>query len=311
MDTLFYYDPIFLEHDTGIHPERPDRLSSVLSFLEHKYGDTLAVEKPRRARIEQAAFVHHILYLESVDLICRRGGGFLDGDTPVSPKSFEAALYSAGAVLDCADALVSGKTQSAFALVRPPGHHARPSNGMGFCIINNIAVAAKYLIKEHNLDRILIVDIDVHHGNGTQEFFYEDSKVYFFSMHRYPFYPGTGSENETGSGKGEGYTLNLPVKYGNAPEETVEQFSTALSLACEKHSPQMMLVSAGFDAFKDDPVGGLGLSIEHYTKIAQIIRDKADEFCEGGVLSSLEGGYSLSGLPQCLSAYVDGLSRGG
>jgi acetoin utilization deacetylase AcuC-like enzyme len=308
---IFYYDPIFLEHDTGAHPERPERLSVILTHLKGVYGDDFRLHAPRRAAMEELTPVHDRAYLESVRAKCDGGGGALDGDTPVSPRSFEAALHAAGALLDGADVLAEGRDRFALALVRPPGHHARPAAGMGFCLINNIAVAARYLMQRHGLDRVLIADFDVHHGNGTQEIFYRDPDVFFLSMHRYPFYPGTGGTNETGEGPGEGKTLNLPVPLGTPPDEIVDAFTHALRSAARDHRPGMLLVSAGFDAFAEDPVGGLGLLPGHFADLGRAVRETAEEVCDGKVLTALEGGYSLTGLPLCLAAYLAALSPQG
>lgn len=307
MNTLFYYDPIFLEHDTGAHPECRARLESIIGRLEKAYGDDLIMNTPRRAGIDEAAAVHARDYLEDVQERCRAGGGFLDADTPVSEQSFEAALHGTGAVLDAARALMEGRTESAFVLARPPGHHARPAAAMGFCLINHVAVAAEALKAQHGLKRVLIVDFDVHHGNGTQEIFYRDGSVFFISMHRFPFYPGTGGSDEKGEGPGQGTTLNLPVVFGTQPEEMLAQFCDALEKSVEEHKPEMILVSAGFDAYAMDPIGGLGLMPEHYLILGRALKKAANRCCGGRLLSSLEGGYSLDGLPLCLEAYATGL----
>ncbi|MFH2001300.1 MAG: histone deacetylase [Planctomycetota bacterium] len=307
MDTTFFYHPVFLEHDNGPHPESPARLRVILSHLQEVFGERLRVTEPGTAAIEDLTGVHDRAYLESVARLCRNGGGDLDADTPVSLRSFEAALLGAGAMQGCADALMLGKTRSAFALVRPPGHHARPAAGMGFCVINNIAVAAEHLKRRHNVKRILIADFDVHHGNGTQEIFYRDASVFFLSIHRILFYPGTGGAIERGEGPGLGKTLNLPIMFGTPPHAFVDAFASGLRRASEAHDPEILLVSAGFDAYAHDPVGGLGLMPEHYRSIADSIRETAERFCNGKILTTLEGGYSLSGLPLCLEAYVRGL----
>ncbi len=307
MKTVFYYHPIFLEHETGPHPEQPKRLEKILSLLKQNKGEEFAPTAPGKADMGCVLAVHQQEYIESVDELCAEGGGFLDGDTPACARSFEAAMHAAGAVVEAADALAQSKAGAAFALVRPPGHHARPASGMGFCLINNVAVGAAHLLKKHDMERVLIVDFDVHHGNGTQEIFYEDPAVFFLSMHRYPFYPGTGGEDEVGKGDGRGKTLNVPVLYDTPPEKIMSSFRSALERAAAEHKPGMILVSAGFDAYAGDPIAGLGLQPEHYLKIGEAIRAVADVQCEGKVLSTLEGGYSLTGLPLCLDAYVDGI----
>jgi acetoin utilization deacetylase AcuC-like enzyme len=307
MNTTFFYDPVFLEHDTGDHPECAERLRRIVTHLQEKAVGGFAPEAPRRARIEDLAGVHDRVYLDRLEDTCRNGG-FLDADTAVSPRSFDAALTAAGAVLDCADTLCSGDASSVFALVRPPGHHARPAAAMGFCLINNVAVAADYL-KKKGLDRILIVDFDVHHGNGTQEIFYRDGSVFYLSLHRFPFYPGSGGRDENGDGKGAGKNLNVPLAFDAPPEETIRAFREALDSAAASHEPEILIVSAGFDAYLHDPVGGLGLLPEHYVAIGKAIGEAAKRCCGGKVLSALEGGYSLTGLPLCLEAYVEGLGK--
>ncbi len=307
MNTTFFYDPVFLEHDTGDHPECAERLRRVVAHLREKGAGDFAPITPRKAKIEDLAGVHDPAYLDGLEETCRKGG-FLDVDTAVSSCSFDAALSAAGAVLDCADALCSGDASSVFALVRPPGHHARPSTAMGFCLINNVAVATDYL-KKKGIDRILIIDFDVHHGNGTQEIFYSDGSVFFLSLHRFPFYPGSGGRDERGSGRGTEKNLNVPCAFGTPPEETVRTFRAAVDNAAASHEPEVLVVSAGFDAYLHDPVGGLGLLPGHYLTIGEVIGETADRYCGGKVLSALEGGYSLTGLPLCLDAYVEGLEK--
>jgi len=309
MNTLLYYHPLFLEHETGPHPEEPGRLRAILSHLHERYGDSLELLAPRRAERDDVARLHDPAYLSALERICRGGGGDLDPDTPVSTHSYDAALHAAGALCDGADALMAGAARSALGLVRPPGHHAFAAAAGGFCMINNVAVAARYLQSAHGVERILIVDFDVHHGNGTQDIFYEDGSVFFLSMHRYPFYPGTGSVAETGRGAGREKTLNLPIAFGQRAEEIVETFSEGIEKAAASHDPEMILVSAGFDGYEKDPIGGLGLRPEHYAAIGAALRRVADRQCDGKILSTLEGGYSLSGLPLCVDAYIAGLSE--
>ncbi len=311
MDTLLYYHPLFLEHETGPHPEDPGRLRAILSLLHERYGESLDLLAPRRADHEDVARIHDPAYLSALERVCRRGGGYLDPDTPVSERSLDAALHAAGALCDGADAIMAGKARSAFCLVRPPGHHAFAAAAGGFCIINNVAVAAAYLRERHGLERILIVDFDVHHGNGTQAIFYEEESVFFLSLHRFPFYPGTGSAAETGQGAGKGKTLNLPIAFGQLPDATVETFAAGIEKAATAHDPEMILVSAGFDGYEKDPVGGLHLEPEHFARIARILGDVADRHCGGRILSTLEGGYSLTGLRLCVDAFLGGLSGEG
>jgi len=310
MKTLLYYHPLFLEHETGPHPEEPGRLRAILSFLHERYADRLELLAPRRAAREDVAQLHNRAYLSALERICDGGGGDLDPDTPVSARSFEAALHAAGALCDGADALMAGAARSAFGLVRPPGHHAFAASAGGFCMINNVAVAARYLQNKHGIDRVLIIDFDVHHGNGTQDIFYEDGSVFFLSLHRYPFYPGTGSAAERGRGSGKEKTLNLPIPFGQRADEIVEIFAAGAEKAAAHHDPGIILVSAGFDGYEKDPIGGLGLRPEHYGAIGRTLAQIAGRYCGGKILSTLEGGYSISGLPLCVDAYIAGLSKG-
>ncbi len=223
------YDPIYLEHDTGSHVENSQRLVAIMSHLEEtgliNQATTLP---PRPALIEELEMVHTPEYISQIERVAERGGGWLDPDTVMCPKSYEVALYAAGGVLTAVEAVMKGEVNSAFALVRPPGHHATQNRAMGFCIFNNIAIAAKFALANFNLNRILIADFDVHHGNGTQETFYADLKVLYFSTHQYPFYPGTGRIEETGTGEGEGTTVNFPMAAGWGDEEYLRAFNEVL-----------------------------------------------------------------------------------
>ncbi len=306
MNTVFYYDPLFLEHETGEHPESPERLRAVLSHFDGRQ-DGPVFRRPGRAARKSLILAHDARYVDAVEDLCSRGGGFLDGDTPVSEKSFEAAVHAAGAVLDAADELAAGRIASAFALVRPPGHHARPAQGMGFCLFNNIAVAARHLQEEHGAKKVLIVDFDLHHGNGTQEIFYHDPDVVYLSIHRFPFYPGTGSAGETGEGAGAGATVNVPVSGGIPPDESLGFFIAALDRTADAVLPDALLVSAGFDGYAHDPLGGLGFLPAHFREIGAALRKTADACCGGRILSALEGGYSISAMPVCLEAYLEGV----
>lgn len=307
MNTVLYYDPLFLEHDTGDHPESPERLRAVLDHFEGDREGAPAFREPGSADPASLAAVHDRGYVDAVEAACERGGGFLDGDTPLSRQSYAAACRAAGAVIDAADDLAADRQKSAFALVRPPGHHARPAQGMGFCLFNNIAVAARHLQNEHGRRKVLIVDFDLHHGNGTQEIFYSDPDVVYLSIHRFPFYPGTGSARETGDGPGEGATVNIPVAADTPPGKIVGLFTDALIRTAEACKPEALLVSAGFDGYAHDPLGGFGLLPDHFRAIGAALRDTAGSWCQGKILTALEGGYSISGLPLCLEAYLQGL----
>jgi acetoin utilization deacetylase AcuC-like enzyme len=225
-------------------------------------------------------------------------------DTFASPESYEVALLAAGGVLAAVDSVVAGEVSSAFCAVRPPGHHALPSRAMGFCLFNNIAIAARYLQKKHNLPKILIVDWDVHHGNGTQDVFYDDPTVLYFSVHQYPFYPGTGSRSEKGKGEGLGFTINVPLPAGSGDEEYREVFEKILKPAAYEFDPDFVLVSAGFDALEGDLLGGMRVSVEHFAEMTRFVKRIADDCCDGRLVSVLEGGYELEGLAKAVEAHL-------
>jgi acetoin utilization deacetylase AcuC-like enzyme len=307
--TLLYYDPQFLEHNTGRgHPERPERVRQIIARLEAS-GLAAQCERPTwhpasRARLE---LVHEPGYSDRITAVGERGGGFLDPDTVVSPASPPVAQLAVGATCDAVDRILAGEAKSALCLVRPPGHHALPERAMGFCLFNNVAVAAKVAIEEHRLDRVLIVDWDVHHGNGTQDMFYADGRVGYFSIHRWPFYPGTGGADETGIGDGAGATRNLPVTYGTSREVYLDLFRLELENFAARIRPQLVLVSAGFDSHRADPIGSLGLEVEDFARLTEIVRDVALVHADGRVLSVLEGGYNPSALAECVETHLRGL----
>jgi acetoin utilization deacetylase AcuC-like enzyme len=303
--TLFYYDPRFLEHDTGTHPEQPARLQHTIARLEQS-GLATRCQRPAwkpvsLARLER---VHEPSHIERVAATTKRGGGRLDPDTVVSPASFDVAQLAAGAACDAVDRVLAGEAKTAFCLVRPPGHHALAERAMGFCLFNNVAVAARVAREEHGIDRVLIVDWDVHHGNATQDTFYADGHVGFFSIHRWPFYPGTGAQDETGTGDGLGTTRNLPVTMGSPRAHFVSRFRHELEDFAARIRPQLVLVSAGFDAHRLDPVGSLGLEIEDFDELTKIVRDIAAVHAEDRIVSMLEGGYNPPILAECVEAHV-------
>ena len=253
---IIVYDEIFLEHDTGKHPECAERLANTVQHL-HSTGlwDECTIHTPREATVEELEAVHFPAHVKKVREMSAVGGGYFDMDTPVSARSYEAALKAAGGVMDAVDFVMADKDKTALCLVRPPGHHATPFLGMGFCLFNNIAVAAAYAMDKHNLERIFIMDFDVHHGNGTQEIFYAEPRVMFCSTHRAPFYPGSGSKDETGDDKGKGFTVNLPMDYGITPDEYLAELDGVLEGVADKFKPELVMISAGFDGIfgtKDD-----------------------------------------------------------
>lgn len=310
--TLLYTDPLFLQHQTGAHPERPLRVATIDAQL-HETGLAARCTRPTwdPATTEQLARIHEPRYLDVLRHFAADGGGRIEVDTVVSPQSYNVALAAAGAVCDAVARVVAGEDNSALCLVRPPGHHALPTGAMGFCLLNNIAVAAQAALTEQRLDRVLIVDWDVHHGNGTQDAFWEEEQVGFFSIHRWPFYPGTGDSSETGSGKGLGATCNLPIAFGTSRREYLAVFAKELEAFAAKVRPQLVLVSAGFDAHREDPIGSLDLEVEDFAELTRLVRQVADEHCGGKLVSVLEGGYHPERLAESVGAHLTELLRNG
>lgn len=303
--TGFVYHSNCLKHDTGRgHPERPDRLEACIQALQasHFWADLVQIE-PVSATIDQICYAHTKLYVERVKRHCVQSVP-LAYDTPVSTDSFNVALLSAGSVLAAADAVMTGKVNNAFALVRPPGHHATSDLGMGFCLFNNVAVAARYLQLEHKIDKVAIVDWDVHHGNGTQDIFYEDDSVFYFSIHEFPLYPGSGLASEIGAGKGIGTTLNAPMCAESEANDYIEVFEKLLKPALIEFSPDFIIISAGFDAHCLDLLASINLTAEGFGGLTDIILDIAAQCCEGRLVSALEGGYSLEGLSESVVAHI-------
>ena len=308
--TTVIYDDIYLKHDTGPnHPENPTRLINTIKHLESTgIWQKLNIKKPRIATKEEVSMVHSISHIEKVAELARTGGGYLDPDTYVSSNSYNAALYATGALFTAIDLIMNKKSNNAFCLVRPPGHHATPTRGMGFCLFNNVAVAAKYIQSKYNLNRIVIIDWDVHHGNGTQDAFYEDPSVMYFSMHRYPFYPGTGKKEEIGKGEGSGFTINVPLDYDTESQEYLETFKDIMEKRIKQFNPQFILISSGFDAYRLDPVGSLGLGASEYNTLTKLTQNIAKDCCKGRIVSCLEGGYHLLDLPRCIEEHLKGLN---
>jgi acetoin utilization deacetylase AcuC-like enzyme len=310
--TLLYTDPLFLQHHTGHHPERPARLEAISARLEQA---GLAA-RCRAGSYEplsegQVRALHSPAMIDRVRRLAAEGGGHLNPDTPISAASFHVALAAAGACVSAVDAVLRGEDRTALCLVRPPGHHATPTTSMGFCLFNNVALAAHRARSEHGPDRILIVDFDVHHGNGTQDIFYADGGVYFLSIHRYGwgFYPGTGARDETGTGPGLGTTRNVPVAYGTRRRDYHGAFANALEEMADACRPELVLVSAGFDAHARDPIGSLGLETEDFETLTHRIREVAEVHAAGRLVSCLEGGYDLEALAESVQAHLEELLR--
>lgn len=308
--TVLYHDPLFQQHQTGNHPESPARLQAIARKLEQsQLVERCELGKLRVAAVDEVTRLHERDYVTSVAEYASAGGGRIESDTVVSPRSFDVALNAAGAALAAVDDVLTGRDQTALCLIRPPGHHALPHSAMGFCLFNNVALAAEQALRVHDLERVLIVDWDVHHGNGTQDVFYERDDVYFFSAHRSPFYPGTGGADETGTGKGLGATFNLPLKFGTPRDEYLTRFERMLTDAATRCRPQLVLLSAGFDAHRDDPIGSLGLETEDFVRLTHSVQAVAREYCGGRIVSLLEGGYNVSALADCVAVHLTELLK--
>jgi acetoin utilization deacetylase AcuC-like enzyme len=306
MSAGYVYDPVYLKHDTGQHVEVAARLEAIMAHLEQTgLKDQLTLIKPRPATIDEIALVHRQDYIKEIEETAQKGGGWLDPDTVMSAGSYEAALYAAGGLIRAVEAVMGGEPSSAFALVRPPGHHATAGYAKGFCLFNNIAIAAKYALGKYNLERILIVDFDVHHGNGTQDTFYNDPRVMYISTHEYPFYPGSGAVEETGAGEAEGTNVNIPLPAGCGDAEYLKVFEQVIVPLARRFKPGLILVSAGYDGHWADPLAMMELSVSGYGRMAGIIKNLADELCRGRLTFTLEGGYNLEALAASVKATFD------
>ncbi|MDF3820596.1 histone deacetylase [Leptospira sp. 96542] len=297
----------FLKHDTGSgHPETYLRLQSILDHLTKQLSqrDFEWISDFKEATPAQISAIHNPDYIRMVANVCKQNQkGYLDGDTIYSPHSYTAAALATGAGIHLADQILSGSLKNGMALVRPPGHHAESDFAMGFCIFNNIAVTAKYLLSK-GIKKVLIFDWDVHHGNGTQHQFYEDDSVYFVSMHQFPFYPGTGKDSERGEGKGYGTTLNLPLARSSTEFDYFKHFSV-IHKEMEKFQPEFVLVSAGFDAHKEDPLGGMELGTNSFERFTSELLNIANTYAKGRMISFLEGGYHLAALAESVGVHLN------
>ncbi len=305
--TALLLDDLLTHHATAPgHPERPERLAAVRAALEPLNAPLILPS--RRARFDEVTLCHEPAYVENVLRLIKEGETELSGgDVSVSAESGEVALHAVGGVIDVVDAVLDGRADNAFCAVRPPGHHARPAAAMGFCLFNNIAIAARHAQKHRGLERVAIVDWDVHHGNGTQEIFYRDGTVLFFSTHQSPWYPGTGAAEETGDGRGKGLILNRPLPSGSGQSEIVGAFWETFLPALEKFRPQLLLISAGFDSRAGDPLGQFRLEDADFGTLTRLMGDAAARYCQGRLVSVLEGGYNLAGLGPATRAHVSAL----
>lgn len=317
MATHLLLDPVFKQHLTGNgHPERPERYDAVTKALDTAgLSRTLSRVALRKATRDEVMLVHSGAYVDTVfrETAAIEGSRYLrdlsTGDTVVGPGSLDVALQAVGSILNAADAVIGKKAKNAFCAVRPPGHHATPNRGMGFCVFNNAAIAARYAQKKHGLARVMIADWDVHHGNGTQDAFYGDGSVFFFSTHQSPWYPGTGQADETGEGKGAGKVMNCPFAAGAGAKEIIGVFRERLAVAMNEFKPDLVILSAGFDSRIDDPLGRFRLTDADFAELTRIALDIATKHAAGRLLSILEGGYSLEGLAAAVSSHVGELAK--
>lgn len=300
------YDPVCLQHDTGEHPECAERVARAEAWLRDPARTIPFSWHPaRRATDDDLQRVHPAAHVQHVRSIAAAGGGRLDADTVASAASFEAATAAAGACLTAIDLALESRDSLPFALVRPPGHHALADQAMGFCLFNSIAVAARYA-QSLGHAKIAIVDFDVHHGNGTEAIFYDDPSVLFVSSHQHPLYPGTGAAEDRGRGEGEGFTINLPLEAGTTGPELIAVLEREAAPAIERFEPDMLLVSAGFDAYRHDPLAQLAVDIDDFAAIGSMLARWARDHASGLWMATLEGGYHLDDLPKCIDAFLAG-----
>ncbi len=305
---LLYRDSVFTRHDTGRHPECVARIERVNKMLDQNWLSRSSQPNWKAASREAIERVHATAYFDQLKAWCASAAGQIESDTVVSEGSWQSALMAAGAAIDAVERVIDGEDKTAFCAVRPPGHHALPDGPMGFCLFNNVAIAAHAAVAK-GLHRVMIIDWDVHHGNGTQDVFWEDGRVAFFSIHRSPFYPGTGRSDETGSKAGLGFISNVPVPADIRLDTFTRRFTDGITALADKVRPELILISAGFDAHRADPVGSLCLTDEDFGTLTKIVQSVANVHCNGRIVSLLEGGYNLDHLPMSVNAHLEQLAQ--
>ena len=309
MSVQLIYDPAYLTHNTGDHPENARRLEAILRVLgtDEALSRKVGRLKPKPAAREDITRCHREELIRGIEDMAKQGVEYIDVDTRISPESFEVARLAAGAAIAAVDAVMKEEGGRAFGLIRPPGHHATISKAMGFCLFNNAAIGARYAQAKYGVERVLIIDWDVHHGNGTQEIFWTDPTVFYFSTHQYPYYPGTGAANERGGGKGEGFTLNVPLRAATPARDHRQSFTDALREIEGKFHPDLIIISAGFDSKRGDPLGGLMLEDTDFSEMTKEVLRIAEKHGAGRVVGLLEGGYNLDLLGNSVRSHISAL----
>jgi len=302
-------DPVYLKHETGVHPENAKRLEAIISALDkdESLSNRLVRITPKPAHNEDIARCHREELVYHLESLCVRGETYVDVDTRISPESFEVAKLAAGAATTAVDAVMNQDGGRAFCVIRPPGHHATITNAMGFCLFNNAAIGARYAQARYGVERVLIIDWDVHHGNGTQDIFWSDPTVFYFSTHQYPHYPGTGAADERGDGRGEGTTLNIPLSMGTPARDHRQAFIDAMHQIERGFPPDLVIISAGFDSRRGDPLGGLMLEDADFSEMTKEVLRVAEKHASGRVIGLLEGGYNLALLGGSVKSHISAL----
>jgi acetoin utilization deacetylase AcuC-like enzyme len=302
------YDDVCLKHDTGSHPENASRVRDTYErLMSAPVFKDVVLARPRRASMQEVLLVHSKQYYEYIRDMPVTRQVLLDPDTIFGPGSLDAALSAAGAVVQAVDDIKDGLYDRAFCLIRPPGHHALPQRAMGFCILNNIAIGTAYATRICGFERAAIIDLDVHHGNGTQEIFYDSGDILYCSIHQWPFYPGSGSPRESGRGPGKGKTVNVPLPGGSGEDEYITAVTDEILPEVRAHKPSIIFISAGFDTHRKDPIGDMNLTADSFRMLTQLVTAVATELCEGRIVSALEGGYNIDALAASIQAHIEAL----